>query len=248
MTHIILGMLIEIGVQAVLLGVALWIMIKVQSLDYNFPGLLGTAILVSTGERILDLILGHYLGIYLASTISTPIVIAALFICVSKVTQADRVDVMFTIAVGYALMFGMNLWLFSAMLGDLRPDAGTAREYEPETPPETNVVNQVTTITNPPTTTTNLPATNAPAEESSEQNPTNPPAKVSNLVSLKGVTRNASKSSATIQAGAKTYTVFLGDLIVAQTPNGPVSVRFKELGDNWVLLIINGQETKLPIY
>ena len=42
MIHIILGMLIEIGVQAVFLGAALWIMIRLQSLNYNFPGLLGT--------------------------------------------------------------------------------------------------------------------------------------------------------------------------------------------------------------
>ena len=40
-----------------------------------------------------------------------------LIICVTKVTHADRVDVMFTIMVGYALMFGMNLWLFRALAG-----------------------------------------------------------------------------------------------------------------------------------
>ena len=139
-----LVLFIEFAVQTVFLFVALWIMIKIQKLDYNFPGLLGTAAIVSGLDQALDTVLGHFLGIYLANYISTPIILVVLIICVSKVTHADRVDVMFTIMVGYALMFGMNLWLFGALLGDLRPPAGNSKEFDAAMQqPETNEVEQM---------------------------------------------------------------------------------------------------------
>src|SRR5208282_499739 len=154
---------IEFAVQTVFLFGALWIMIKIQKLDYNFPGLLGAAAIVSGLDRALDTVLGHFLGNYLATYISAPITLIVLIICISKVTHADRVDVMFTIVVGYALMFGMNLWLFGALLGDLRPSAGNPGEFGTVTQqPETNKVNQTAIKTNQPGQNAHQPAPSAP--------------------------------------------------------------------------------------
>ncbi len=233
---------IEFAVQTVFLFAALWIMIKIQKLDYNFPGLLGSAAIVSGLDRALDTVLGHFLGNYLATYISAPITLIVLIICISKVTHADRVDVMFTIVVGYALMFGMNLWLFGALLGDLRPSAGSSGEFETVThQPETNHVHQTAIKTN-------QPVQSAPASLAAHQSPALPVEQTNGLFSVKGVTRNASKSAVTIQTGKKTYTVLLGESALTQTTNGPVSVRFKELGDGWVVLTIDGVETKLPFH
>src|ERR1039458_7698736 len=65
---------------------------------------------------------------------------------------------------------------------------------------------------------------------------------------VKGVTRNAAKSAVTIQSGAKIYTVFLGETVLMQTPDGPIPVRFKDLGEDWVVLEINGEQAMLPIH
>jgi len=244
-----LALFIEFAVQTVFLFVALWIMIKVQKLDYNFPGLLGTAAIVSGLDRVLDTVLGHFLGDYLATYISAPIILVVLIICVSKVTHADRVDVMFTIVVGYALMFGMNLWLFGALLGDLRPSAGSSREIDTiAEQQETNEVVQTAIQTNQPVQNTHPSASNAPAKLAAQPGPAQPAEITTNLFSVKGVARDASKSAMTIQTGKRTYTILLGESALTQTTNGPVSVRFKELGDGWVVLTINGVETKLPFH
>ena len=225
-----LVLFVEFAVQTVFLFAALWIMIKIQKLDYNFPGLLASAAIVSGLDRALDTALGHFGGIYLATYISAPITLVVLIICISKVTHADRVEVMFTIVVGYALMFGMNLWLFGALLGDLRPFAGAPEKIENvalerQLHEKTNEIAQSAIKTN-------RPIPNVPT----------------NLFSVKGVSQSASNSAVTIQTGIKTYTILLGESALTQTSNGPVSVRFKQLGDGWVLLIIDGQETKLPFH
>ena len=245
----ILALFLEFVLQMVFLFVALWIMIKIQKLDYNFPGLLGTAALVSGLDRALDTVLGHFLGDYLATYISAPITLVVLIICVSKVTHADRVDVMFTIVVGYALMFGMNLWLFGALMGDLRPSAENSGEFDAATqPPETNEVQQIATRTNQPVQSAHQPPTNAPAKLAVQPKPGQLVAAATNLFSVKGVSRNGPKSAVTIQTGKRVYTISLGESALTQTSKGPVSVRFKELGDNWVVLAINGTETKLPFH
>ena len=244
-----LVLFIEFAVQTVFLLAALWIMIKVQKLDYNFPGLLGTAAIVSGLDRALDTVLGHFWGIYLANYISTPVILVVLIICVSKVTHADRVDVMFTIMVGCALMFGMNLWLFGALLGDLRPSAGNAGEFDTVTQrPETNEVHQTAIRTNQPIQSAHQPAPTASTNSAVQKGPAKPVAAATNLFSIKGVARNGSKSAVTIQTGKRTYTISLGESALTQTSNGLVSVRFKELDDGWVVLTIDGVETKFPFH
>src|SRR4051812_43394304 len=95
---------IEFLVQGLFLVIALWIMLKIQKLDYHFGKLVGAAALASG----LDMI--PYVGHYIA--------VGVLLFTMTKVTRSDYIDVVFTVAVGYALMFGMNLFLLGAMLGD----------------------------------------------------------------------------------------------------------------------------------
>ncbi len=241
-----LALFVEFAVQTVFLFLALWIMIKIQKLDYNFPGLLGTAALVSGLDRVLETVLGHFVGIYLTCSITAPIDVTVLIICISKVTHADRVDVMFTIMVGCALMFGMNLWLFGALLGDLRPSAGNSGELDTVTQqPQTNKVNQIAIKTNQPAQSAHQPGASAPAGLAAQPAPAQPAEATNGLFSVKGITRNGPNSAVTIQTGKRTYTISLGESALTQTSHGPVSVRFKELGDGWVVLTINGVETKL---
>ena len=228
----LIGFFIEVAVQTVFLALGLWIMILLQKLNYNFLGLLGTAALVSTMDQGLDLVLGHYLGSYLASSISTPFVLAVLYFCLKKVTQADRTDIYFTVGVGYALVLGMNLWLLGALLGDLRPSARYSETNDLTTlSMETNdTPSAATGKTNPPDQSATIPViTNSPFV-------------------IKGITRNGDKSMVTVQSGKKTKTISLGEAVTMQTPDGPASVRFKELNSDSVVLTVNGTDTKLPIH
>ena len=179
-----LVLFVEFVVQMAFLFAALWIMIKIQKLNYNFPGLLGSAALVSGLDRALDTVLGHFLGNYLATYISAPVTLVVLIICIAKVTQADRVDVLFTIVVGYALMFGMNLWLFGALLGDLRPSAGNPGEFDTVAQqPETNKVYQTAIKTNQPVQSAHQPAPTVSTNAAMQKGPAKPVAVATNLFS-----------------------------------------------------------------
>jgi len=94
--------------------------------------------------------------------------------------------------------------------------------------------------------------TNQPAQStvtnSASQSSAKPVEAIAKYFAVKGVTRNAAKSAVTIQAGMKIYTIFLGETALMQTPDGPIPVRFKDLGDDWVELEINGEPAKLPIH
>jgi hypothetical protein len=340
MSGILLSRLIEFAIQtAILLGL-LWGMIKIQKLDqrfaYNFLGLVGAAALTTGLDQILEVTLGHFIGIYFASYISTPIVSAVLLLSLKKITQAPYVDVLFTALISYALLFGINLFILESLMGDLRPSARNADEFEVaaqqqeirkenQTAIKTNLpvpkatapatgapanpakpAEKAAPKTNPPAPSapanpsksakgaasmTNLPApgvptnstkpakvsvamTNLPAPGASTNSvkspeeataktnppapgtPTNatppPPAKpvevTAKYFAVKGVTRNAAKSAVTIQCGTKIYTIFLGETALTQTPDGPIPVRFKDLGDDWVVLDINGEQALLPIH
>src|ERR1043165_2978409 len=103
----ILAYSVGFAAQTVVLVAALWIMIKLQRLDYNFLGLLGSAALASG----LDMI--PYVGHYLA--------VPVLYVCIAMVTRADLFpDAVVTVVIAYALMFCLNMFLLAGLLGDLR--------------------------------------------------------------------------------------------------------------------------------
>src|SRR5258708_35978805 len=206
----ILALAIEFLVQAAFLVTAHWIMLKLQKLEYNVPGLFGAAALASA----LDMIpyVGHYLSV------------GVLLFCMTKVTRSDYVDVLFTVFVGYALMFGMNLFLLGALLGDLRPSANkdepmdakfeeaaksTSKETAPKeaTPKTPKVATAPTNTEEKPTPILAQPVTtNAPA--ATKQKPS-----VAKNFSLKGLTKNANNSVAIVYTGVKTYTIVLGETL-----------------------------------
>jgi hypothetical protein len=260
---IVLG--VNILIEATILTVALWIMIKVQKLNYSFLGLLGTAGLASALDVILGLMFGHFLGGWLGSYLSRPIVVVVLFICISKVTEADLVDVTFTIVVGYAVYFCLNLFLLAALL----PTPGRAEEgsefaaYETERQPELQSAqtNRAATPIAPAIRPTNPAAAKvaAPAKApektvtaavSSEPAQAGPVAKIPKGFSLKGII-SGSNPSAMISTGVRTYTIFQGDTLTMETADGKVDVSCEKLeadkahlnigGDSVVLLLSAGR-------
>ena len=244
---------VGIVIQTIFLLAAFWAMIKLQKLEYNFPGLLGSVAFIATLDEVLNLILGRYLGFYLASSISVPIVVCISYFCIAKVTGAELVDVFFTVVVGRALWFGMNLWLIGSLMGELRPssDADTGalsvadqRKEIAEGEPMSTWTNQPTPSKSTPSPTPGAPV--QPAKPVANNATNNAATEIAKHFIIKGVTRNGSMSAVTIQFGNRTYTLFLGDSAIVQTADGPVTVRFKELDDAAVVLVIKGAEAKLP--
>lgn len=245
MTARILILVIEFTIQTVFLLTALWIMIKLQKLNYNFLGLLGAAVLAS----LLDMIpiVGH------------PLSVGALLLCIWKVTQSEYVDVAFTVFVGYALMFGMNLWLIGALMGDLRPSARSADEDDTSTelPAE---YHPATNQSSPPmpAPATNMTAGKFAAGQNSGTNmastnvvkpaPLTPAEAIAKDISLKGLSRNSTNSSLVLNTGVKTYTLLLGESRLLDTRTGNSPVRFEELGEDWVVLNIDGEPVRLSLH
>jgi hypothetical protein len=221
MAYLLVGLSIHFAVQTVFLVAALWIMIKLQKLNYHLLGLLGAAALASAIKLIP-------LPFHIADLVSC----AVLLLCISKVTGAEFVDVRFTVGIGYALMFGMNLWLFGALMGDLRP---SAREAE-----------------NHPTSEETAKAAQA-AEAGTNRAPLAPnpqtvksPAQPLPALTVKSLIRNGAKSCVTLQSEKDSRLLFLGDSELMQTATAPLKVRFDGLTDEFVLLTVADQQVKLP--
>ncbi|MFO1476737.1 MAG: hypothetical protein U1F98_08810 [Verrucomicrobiota bacterium] len=240
-TTLILGYGIEFGIQAVFLFLALWIMIKVQKLNCHYGGLIGTAALASGLEMVLD----YYLGV----SISTPIVCAVLCLCIWKVTGGDQVDVLFTVAVGGALVFGMNLWLLGALMGDLRPSAhrhlvAAARETADDSadPDDAPALTNLSLA---------LSTNAAPSRALSATNLVAAPVKSTNNIvrhlALKGLTRHATHSMLIVDTGLRAYTIVLGETVTMDTPAGTGIVKFEKLASSTVTLTVDGDPVEVPL-
>jgi hypothetical protein len=238
----ILALFAEFVVQTGFLITALWIMIKIQKLNYHFLPLLGSAALTSG----LDMI--PYAGHYLA--------VPGLLLCIARITRADKVDVLFTVFVGYALMFGMNLWLLGALMGDLRPSAQNDLDSGNDTS-EMEVEYQAATETNEPPAlvqaTNNTQERPAPALTQPASKPKDPGAaklarEITKTFTLKGVIQSANKPMATIHTGAKTYTIAVGETLSMETVKGKTAVRCDAVDENGVVLTVAGERVKLSLW
>lgn len=227
MSYLLCNYLIHFAVQTVFLVVALWIMIKLQKLNYNFLGLLGAAALACAIELIP---LPYYISDLIACTV--------LLFCISKVTGAEYVDVKFTVFIGYALMFGMNLWLLGALIGDLRPSAREA-EHHPVTEEMDDNDDTATAPQTAPAATNRTPVAAKPQTVKSPEE-TLPP------LSVKSLIRNGAKSSVTLQSDSDSRIIFLGDTELVHTTTGSLKVRFDGLTNQLVLLTVGEQQVKLP--
>ena len=227
----ILALGVEFLIQSAFLVLALWIMLKIQSLEYNVAGLFGAAALASG----LDMIpyVGH------------PLSFGLLLFTMTKVTRSDYVDVVFTVGVGYALMFGMNLFLLGALIGDLRPSARSHEKTEALTEARQTdreeTAAKVDTVAEPAAP--SAPAAPAPIVKKEPMAPSKPSPATG--FSLKGLTKNANNSVAMVSTGVKTYTIGLGETISMETAKGKVSVKLEKVEDNSVVLNIGGERVVL---
>ncbi|MDB6112794.1 MAG: hypothetical protein JWR69_4544 [Pedosphaera sp.] len=239
--------------RVLLLGFALWILLRMQSLNYNIPGLLGSATLASAFDLIP--FVGHYVAV------------AVLLLCLLKLTRAHIVDVRFTVAVSYAVMFLMQMLILSALPGDLRAHARTPRVDEPipglvdDEETDAPGTNDLATTAEHPVA---IPAVNqTPTASPVIQKPTEPVRTVATKVAtpnsiklgseiashfkLNGVVRNARESMAMINTGVKTYTITMGESMSVETPSGRAEVSLEQLTGDGAVLKVGGEPVSLRL-
>lgn len=227
MTIILISLALELLMRTVVLTLLLWIMIKLQQLNYFFMGLLGSAILASG----LDMIpyFGHYLAV--------PI----LYYCIWKVTRSTLVDSIFTVVVSYALMFLVKMCVITALLLDLRAAsrAYKAPDDEQSAPvlyTKTESASESATNQLYDHTKTALALKNAKIA-----------ADLGTKMTLKGITQNGSKSMALIGYQGKTYSFYQGEPISLMGTDGPIPVKLAQVGLDWANLEFDGQPIVLKL-
>jgi hypothetical protein len=215
-------LLISFAARAIVLTLLLWLMIKLQKLDYNFPGLLGSAALASA----LDMI--PYFGHYLA--------VAILYLCVWKVTHASLMpDAVFTVAVAYALMLAANLFLFPFILPPLYQAVSGAAPLAPDDDSTTEAASG----------STNAPTTNNPTLAAEASKSTND---WLNEITFKGATENGEKSTLLIAANKTLVSLEMNHLTVVRTASGSCKMRLLQVSDGWATLDINGETNYLKLH
>jgi hypothetical protein len=222
---------IGVAIQTVFLAVGLFILIQLQQLNYNFLGLLGTALVVGIVGRGLHLILGHFVGIFLTSLISAPPVLLVLYGCLIKATEAERKDVYITVGVSFAMVVTMNLWLVGALVGEIRSSAWYSGPTNAAAP-------LIETKITPPGASGAIPPTQRVISPDFPHSP----------FDITGVTRNGDNSMVTVQTGKNIRTIFLSETVTFQTPDGSASVSFKKLYFDWVILTVNGKDFKVQVH
>jgi len=128
----LISTLIEFAVSVlantVVLFIALTIMLKVQKMDIKWLWLIGAALLAS----FLDTLFSD-LDFPFASRIGHVLAVVSLWLNIYHMSTAEPIDATFTVSVGYAVKFTLNMFLFTALLGDLRPDLKSHEQVADET-------------------------------------------------------------------------------------------------------------------
>ena len=219
--------------------VLLWGMIKVQKLNYNVLGLLGSSLAYTLVAFI------PYAGTYLAY--------AVLVFCLWKCTGAEIApDVVFTVGIASALMFCVNLFVIGSLMGNLRPDLSAKARGGPNAFASVESTNAEAAddfdgnpdLDEPPsepapstpvaTAPAALPAATKPVTSAKTPVPAVPAKK--GPLQLKGLTYNATRPAVLISDGSRVHTVGKGDLFTVALPQGRMKYRCEDITKNSVWL------------
>jgi len=217
----IIAMGIGTAVQWLVYTALLWLMIKIQKLDYNLAGLLGSSLLATVIGLIP--VVGPYLGW------------AVLVVCLWKCTGADIApDVLCTVSIAGALMFCFNLFLLGSLMGELRPDLTVVSAQEAAVPAKDDEKDKA-----------DSPASSRSARTPAPEKSFVPAPR--ELV-LKGITVKSSGSMAMVFDGGRLHTLAKGEAFLAQTAEGRIKLRCDEITDAGVVLTTDhGEKIKLTV-
>ncbi len=228
--HDLIAWIIGFAANTVVLTALLWIMVKLQKLNYVFLGLLGSAALACALDTL------PYFGHYLA--------VAVLYLCIWKVTQASLMpDAVFTVAVSYALMFAVKVCLLTMLIGDLRPAAvtGDLADEGDETPAAETATNALSHVADAATAASQMKPGSAQKKNSKSAD------EILKDITVKGATENGAKSMLIISTEKKIYTLTTSEQTAVQTASGSCRMRLMSVDPVWAVVWVNGEKAFLRI-
>lgn len=213
----------------ILFTIVIWGLLRVQKLNYTWPGLLLTTALGSVAYFIP-------LGFVAAAA-----AFVIVYIGLKIVTQAEHTDLMFSIVISNAIMYVASLWLITAFLPDLK----TMREAV-----NGNEERQLAAI--PDYAGMMNKASNTFANAASRGNPDQAPAKTgskftpSTIIAkaaglrLKGITMMRGGGLAMIQSDGRTESIGVKESITVKASSGIVRFTCQSITTNRVTLVLQG--------
>jgi len=238
MEHLDVALIIATAVKWLIYTALLWIMLKVQKLNYNVLGLFGSSLAATLTHFI------PFVGPYLSYVV--------LVICLWKCTGADIApDVVFTVGIAGALMFCVNLWIIGMLIGRLRPDLAHDQKDGPpstemveedsdgeETPDQAKPSEAKPAAAHAISPTNGMPvAARSPASKPKPNPGPAAPVVSTGPFSIKGVSRGGGRTSVIISDGGHVYTVGRGESFTATLPQqGRVRIRCDDITDSLVVL------------
>jgi hypothetical protein len=180
---------------------------------------------------------GHYLAVL------------ALWFCIKKFTNGDIFPhVALTVAVCYALVFCVNLFVIGALMGHLRPSAKHAKIAPRKVRAETEHREQSEPLAaSPPTdAVAERVSVPEPARQPEVQVATNSTQSIVKDFTLKGVIESSEKPVVTVHSGVRNYSMVAGESRKMETKGGRIVVRCNSVRDHQVLLTISGELIAFP--
>jgi hypothetical protein len=220
MTYLAVDLAATFGFKFVVLSFFLWVMIKIQGLQYELLPVIGSALLAAG----LDMIPlgGHYIAV------------PVLYFCIWKITRTSLYpEAVFTVVLSYALMYMVTMILLAyAPMPSLHTANGHDYNFDDQTNTpaiaDMQTTNQVQVAPPPP-------------------KPSVLKDKIAANISIKGVSHVGNDAMVTIQYGKKSYIISLGEGTTISTDQGMTAVHFVKASDKEVTLSIKGQEVKYAL-
>lgn len=213
----------------ILFTFVIWGLLRVQKLNYTWPGLLFTTALGSVAYFIP-------LGFVAAAA-----AFVIVYIGLKIVTQAEHTDLMFSIVISNAIMYVASLWLITAFLPDIKTIRAAARTTEDkELSSIPDYAGMMTKASNT--------FVNAANRGNPDQPPEKPGTKAAGSITLakatglrlKGITMMGSSGLAMIQANGRTESIGVKESITVKGASGIVRYTCQSISTNEVTLVLQG--------
>jgi hypothetical protein len=203
-----IGILIGLGIYWVVYSLVLFLLMKVQGWHVGPIALLGSTALATLLAQI------PFVGPFVAT--------AALTICMWKASGSDLTDSMFSVVIAGALMFAFNIFVVTALMGNL--DIIGLGEEEGES------FDEVVEI----------------AKTSSWSGPRGDKEK---LLFLKGITVSSNQTMVLVGSGTANYSFTNGEQQMISVDKQRARVRCDNIGSNEVLMSmeLDGRNYRIPL-
>lgn len=206
--------------------IVIWGLLRIQNLNYTWPGLLLTTALGSVAYFIP-------LG-FIAAAAAFIIV----YIGLKLVTQAEHIDLRFTIVISNAIMYVASIWMITAFLPDIHTLQAAARSKEDkELSSIPDYVGMMSKASNTIAKAANRGKPDEVPALTANRRPVNAPALG---LKLKGITMMGNDGLAMIQANGRTESVGIKESITVKTPAGVVRYICQSVTNNKVVLELDG--------